>query len=132
MKEYPARNYNRAHKVDLIFTGLTSAESYQRKIFMKWKGPYYQVKEGWFKCHPIYDWSESDVWSYIREKELPYNKLYDLGIDRCGCMPCTAFLLFKENLLKQGPKGRKLLRWILKRQNGQYTFEDYVCKKGGA
>ena len=38
--------------------------------------------------HPIIDWTESDVWGYIRENSLPYCKLYDEGRKRLGCVMC--------------------------------------------
>lgn len=30
-----------------------------------------------FTFYPIYDWSYTDVWKYIQENNLPYNKIYD-------------------------------------------------------
>ena len=38
--------------------------------------------------HPILDWSEQDVWQYIRERHLPYCSLYDEGRKRIGCVMC--------------------------------------------
>lgn len=38
--------------------------------------------------HPIIDWTESEVWQYIRERQLPYCSLYDEGFDRLGCTLC--------------------------------------------
>lgn len=38
--------------------------------------------------HPIIDWSESDVWKFIREQELSYCSLYDEGWHRLGCVFC--------------------------------------------
>ena len=29
------------------------------------------------------------VWNYIRENNLPYNKLHDQGYPSIGCAPCT-------------------------------------------
>lgn len=29
------------------------------------------------KCYPIIDWSYTDVWKYLIENKLPYNKVYD-------------------------------------------------------
>lgn len=30
------------------------------------------------KAHPIYDWSSTDVWRYVRERGLDYNTTYDI------------------------------------------------------
>lgn len=37
---------------------------------------------------PIVDWTDSDVWSYIRKYNLPVNPLYNQGLNRVGCMIC--------------------------------------------
>lgn len=41
------------------------------------------------KLAPLAHWSEDEVWSYIREHELPYHPLYDRGYRSIGCAPCT-------------------------------------------
>ena len=37
---------------------------------------------------PILEWSESDVWEYIKINSLPYCCLYDEGFKRIGCVGC--------------------------------------------
>lgn len=41
------------------------------------------------KINPLIDWREKDVWEYIKDKEVPYNKLHDQGFPSIGCQPCT-------------------------------------------
>jgi phosphoadenosine phosphosulfate reductase len=41
------------------------------------------------KFNPLADWSESDVWHYIRSNNVPYNSLHDKGYPSIGCEPCT-------------------------------------------
>lgn len=41
------------------------------------------------KVNPLAQWSEVDVWQYIRENEVPYSKLYEAGYCSIGCQPCT-------------------------------------------
>lgn len=41
------------------------------------------------KINPIRDWTSEQVWSYIRENKVPYNKLFDQGYTSIGCAPCT-------------------------------------------
>lgn len=41
------------------------------------------------KVNPLLNWSEKDVWNYIKEKTVPYNKLHDKGFPSIGCQPCT-------------------------------------------
>lgn len=38
--------------------------------------------------NPIIDWSDSDVWNFIRGERLIYNPLYDMGYLRVGCIGC--------------------------------------------
>ncbi|MBI4556102.1 MAG: phosphoadenosine phosphosulfate reductase family protein, partial [Candidatus Hydrogenedentes bacterium] len=41
------------------------------------------------KVNPLADWSEEQVWAYIKERDVPYNPLYDLGYTSIGCQICT-------------------------------------------
>ncbi|RJF98078.1 phosphoadenylyl-sulfate reductase [Noviherbaspirillum saxi] len=41
------------------------------------------------KFNPLADWSEDDVWNYIRTNNVPYNPLHDKGYPSIGCEPCT-------------------------------------------
>ena len=41
------------------------------------------------KFNPLADWSEDDVWNYLRSNKVPYNPLHDKGYPSIGCEPCT-------------------------------------------
>ena len=41
------------------------------------------------KFNPLLDWSNNDVWAYIRRFDVPYNKLHDQFYPSLGCAPCT-------------------------------------------
>lgn len=41
------------------------------------------------KFNPLADWSEEDVWHYLRDHQVPYNPLHDQGYPSIGCAPCT-------------------------------------------
>lgn len=41
------------------------------------------------KLNPLVEWTGARVWSRIREKRLPYNRLHDQGYPSVGCEPCT-------------------------------------------
>ena len=53
-------------------------------------------KLGWdekhelWKASPLADWTDDDVWEYIRERELPVNPLHERGYASIGCTHCTA------------------------------------------
>lgn len=38
--------------------------------------------------NPIIDWSESDVWDFLRSRGIAYCRLYDEGFSRLGCIGC--------------------------------------------
>ena len=38
--------------------------------------------------NPIIDWSDADVWEFIRLNGIPYCELYDEGFHRLGCIGC--------------------------------------------
>jgi phosphoadenosine phosphosulfate reductase len=42
-----------------------------------------------WKFNPLVDWTDDDVWAYVREHDLPYNALHDSGYSSIGCAPCT-------------------------------------------
>jgi len=44
---------------------------------------------GMVKFNPLADWSEQDVWNYLRANQVPYNPLHDKGYPSIGCEPCT-------------------------------------------
>ena len=50
------------------------------------------------KFNPLAQWSEAEVWEYIRANRVPYNRLYDQGYRSIGCAPCTRPVLPHEDL----------------------------------
>jgi phosphoadenosine phosphosulfate reductase len=44
---------------------------------------------GLVKVNPLAQWTESEVWAYIRGHDVPYNALHDQGYPSIGCAPCT-------------------------------------------
>jgi predicted phosphoadenosine phosphosulfate sulfurtransferase len=68
--------------------GLRAEESPTRRYIMSRKNNssnnfedsklYWLLKSGGYeKAYPIIDWSYTDVWKYLIENNLPYNKVYD-------------------------------------------------------
>jgi phosphoadenosine phosphosulfate reductase len=41
------------------------------------------------KFNPLSNWTEKEVWAYIRINEVPYNALHDKFVPSIGCAPCT-------------------------------------------
>lgn len=55
------------------FMGLTHYPCYK---WVTW-GSALNKKQEHYTFYPIYDWGYSDVWKYIHENKLPYNRIYD-------------------------------------------------------
>ncbi len=51
------------------------------------------------KYNPLLEWTYKQIFDYIKENNVPYNKLHDLGYPSIGCLPCT-------RSVKQGDKNR--------------------------
>ena len=43
-----------------------------------------EVRDGRFKLHPIFDWSDRDVYLYLKAHSLPYHPLWDKGYVSIG------------------------------------------------
>ncbi|MEE9442440.1 MAG: phosphoadenosine phosphosulfate reductase family protein [candidate division Zixibacteria bacterium] len=117
LKEYPLAKILRKYKFDLYFTGLTRFESRLREFSARKYGDYFYSKtQSHWKCHPIQNWTEEDVWNYHKIEKLPYNGLYDKEpvagfILRSGCWCCTIPIKYGkiEFLRKNYPKHWKIL-----------------------
>jgi len=118
LKEVPFRKMIKKHGFTAIFTGIREEESWNRRlnaIKMSNKGyhdgikmcgqRYYAKKENVWKYHPITLWTHQQVWDYIKKNNLPYNKAYNYKtVERTGCMPCTAYMGWQEQLREINPK----------------------------
>ena len=49
----------------------------------------FDTDNGLEKFNPLADWSEREVWAYIRQNNVPYNALHDRFYPSIGCAPCT-------------------------------------------
>jgi phosphoadenosine phosphosulfate reductase len=67
-------------------TGIRRGQSASRALAapVEWDREY-----GLHKVSPLLQWSENEIWEYIRKKRLPYNTLHDSGFPSIGCAPCT-------------------------------------------
>ena len=68
------------------FTGIRRAQSINRALtpLFEWDDSHNLLK-----VNPLVSWSKDDVWSFIRDHNVPYNKLHDQGFPSIGCSPCT-------------------------------------------
>ncbi len=50
------------------------------------------------KVNPLLYWTEDKVWNYIRNNDVPYNKLHDRNYPSIGCKPCTRAVMQSEDI----------------------------------
>jgi len=53
---------------------------------------------GLIKLNPLVEWTEEQVWDYIKTNKVPYNRLHDQGFPSVGCQPCTRAIVEGEDL----------------------------------
>ena len=67
-------------------TGLRASQSHTRG---KLKTVGFDATNNLVKISPLADWSEREIWVYLRANHVPYNALHDRGFPSIGCSPCT-------------------------------------------
>jgi len=121
LKEKPAMEIIKKEGIKAIFTGIMKEESRQRAIKLTMYDNMNKTFEdisfcgqryfavGWnvWKYHPLANWKEKEIWSYIKEHKIPINQVYlkwNKLYKRCGCLPCTAYLDWERKLSKSHKK----------------------------
>lgn len=99
LQKRPTEIYLQRNHHDILFDGLTAAESRIRRLMFHRYG-YYRYVKRWkiWKCSPIWDWTMEDVWEYHALHNIPHCKIYDMKFPpedkdnyhaRTGCWACT-------------------------------------------
>ncbi len=60
------------------------------------------------KVSPLAEWTNKDVWAYLKQRGIPVLPLYEQGYTSIGCAPCTSLPLDPENLRSGRWSGQKL------------------------
>lgn len=91
--------------------------------------------------NPIIEWTDKDVWDFIKEQEIPYCKLYDEGFDRLGCIGCPlsknqyrelelypkfkeAYIRAFDRMIKERKRKGKTTKW----ESGEEVMEWWLGK----
>ena len=67
-------------------TGQRRAQSITRRALEVQE---FDAEHGLPKFNPLADWSDDELWSYLRRHEVPTNPLHGRGYPTIGCAPCT-------------------------------------------
>ena len=70
----------------LVLTGIRATESVRRGKRTMVEICYKDTTKKYL--HSLIDWTELDIWKYIRRYDIPYCHLYDRGAKRLGCLFC--------------------------------------------
>lgn len=73
--------------------------------------------------NPIIDWTEGEVWEFLKEYNIPYCTLYDEGFKRLGCIGCP--MGSKEQRI------REFERWPKYKHLYMVAFQKMVDNRGG-
>ena len=73
--------------LDAWITGLRRAQAVTRTQLKKVEID--EAHNGIVKINPLADWTLEQVWDYIKQHQVPHNKLHDQGYPSIGCEPCT-------------------------------------------
>lgn len=76
-------------------TGLRAAQSVTRSGLALRE---FDHANGLEKFNPLADWTEAEVWAYIRINDVPYNALHDQFYPSIGCAPCTRAVALGEDV----------------------------------
>jgi phosphoadenosine phosphosulfate reductase len=71
---------------EVWITGIRKDQTVSRFFnqIVEWDENYKMIK-----INPLLNWTEKQVWEYIRNNNVPYNALHDKGFPSIGCQPCT-------------------------------------------
>lgn len=76
------------------------------------------------KFNPLLNWKTKELWAYVRENDVPYNKLHDQHFPSIGCAPCTRSIAVGED--------ERSGRWWWESHNQECGLHDGTRKIGSA
>lgn len=91
--------------------------------------------------NPIYEWTDTDIWEYIRSNDIKTNPLYEKGYPRIGCIGCPlssywqktrefedypkykdAYIRAFDRMIEERKKKGKETKW----ENGEQVFDWWI------
>jgi len=114
----------------ICLTGIRAAESAKRSKRNQFEhSSRYPSKR---YLHLLFNWSEEQIWAYIRARKLAYPSMYDEGYKRVGCILCPLkSAKERQKDAERFPRHKKafvqVLDRVLEKKPSQYfaTGEDY-------
>lgn len=85
MKIHAVEKFIDANNIETIFVGIRHDEHASRS-----KETHFSKRKNHTRIHPILEFTEEDIWSYIKAYNVPYVSLYDKGYRSLGEKPFTS------------------------------------------
>ena len=86
LKKYPGHKYERITGRKIMTGNMTEESFMRRESYLKHGCNGYDFVRP--VSTPLAFWTEEDIWEYIRQYNVPYSPIYDMGYTRTGCMFC--------------------------------------------
>lgn len=87
LMRYCCEQLKECHGVNrVLLTGIRAEESNQRKKRQMVEQCRTDPRKRY--VHPLIDWTELEIWEFIKNYKIPYCSLYDEGFKRIGCVMC--------------------------------------------
>lgn len=85
-----------------------------------------RVVEQCYKRHkttvnPIIEWTDTDVWEFIKSENIQYCGLYDEGFARLGCIGCP--------MARRHGREREFLRWPKYKDAYLFSFGQMIKER---
>ncbi len=122
LKKEPASSYMK-ESGRVPFVGTMVGDSSQRQRMYLRIGCNSFESERNPRSTPLAFFTEADVWQYLRENEVPYSEIYDMGEKRTGCMWC----MFGVHL----EKGENRFQRMKKTHRNQWNYCMKTVEEGG-
>ena len=127
-KDKPFLNVCKEHEIEANLVGLRCSESRARMYYGADFGQKHFAKRyNIWKINPILFWSSKELEKHFSEYAIPKNEVYaKLGLNRNGCMPCTGFLHWENQLAKVNPR---MYRFVVHSFFGRKLLEDFITQE---
>lgn len=129
LKDKPNAKFRKDEGIEAFLTGMRAAEARIRALSMWQKGQFYFHKKlGAWKYNPIAFWRTRELADYVRVNEIPLNPLYKTR-DRTGCWPCTAFMGWREQLMRTNLKFYNYLTRKIGEKGEQWALDHFYTTR---
>lgn len=93
LKKYPAKAYEKATGRKPMLGTMAKDSQFRKQSYVQHGCAAYDTARP--RLMPIAFWTDDDIWEYIRQNDVSYSEIYDMGLENTGCMFC-AFGVHKE------------------------------------